>query len=74
MCEACNFLIYGGLIGKVDGCPMGGPISVVLSNRFRVKMEFDIVKHLNLYKPFVDDVYSKHIENEPPEDIYISIF
>ena len=46
MCEACNFLIYGGLIGKVDGCPMGGPISVVLSNRFRVKMEFDIVKPL----------------------------
>ena len=46
LCEACNFLIYGGLIGKVDGCPMGGPISVVLSNRFRVKMEFDIVKPL----------------------------
>ena len=57
------------MIGQVDGCPIGGPISVVLSNRFCGKMEFDIVNPLTLklYKCFVDDFYRKHIENEPPE-------
>ena len=46
---------------------MGGPISVVLSNIFCVKMEFDAVKPLKpkLYKGYVDDIYSKRIKNQP---------
>ena len=44
--KGCTFLADGKLIRQVDGCPMGGPISVVLSNIFCVKMEFDIVKPL----------------------------
>ena len=46
---------------------MGGPISVVISNIFCVKMEFDIVKPLKpkLYKGYVDDIYSKRIKNQP---------
>ena len=43
---------------------MGGPISVVLSHIFCVKMEFDTVKPLKskLYKRSVDDIYSKRIK------------
>ena len=46
---------------------MGGQISVVLSNKFCVKMEFDVVKPLKskLYKRYVDDVYSRRIKNQP---------
>ena len=46
---------------------MGGPTSVVLSNIFCVKMEFDVVKPLKpkLYKGYVDDIYSKRTKNQP---------
>ena len=67
LCKGCTFLADGRLIRQVDGCPMGGPISVVLSNIFCVKMEFDVVKPLKpkLYKRYADDIYSKQIKNQP---------
>ena len=67
LCKGCTFLADGRLIRQVDGCPMGGPISVVLSNIFCVKMEFDVVKPLKpkFYKRYVDDIYSKWIKNQP---------
>ena len=59
-------LAYGGLIREIDGCPMGGPISFVLSNIFCIKLEFDIVKPSTrkLYKCFVDDIYGKRAKNQ----------
>ena len=67
LCKGCNFLADDKLKRQVDGCPMGGPISVVLSNIFCVKMEFDVVKPLKpkLYKRYVNVVYSKRIKNQP---------
>ena len=52
LCKCCTFLADGRLIRQADECPMSGPISVVLSNIFCVKMEFDVVKPLKpkLYK------------------------
>ena len=47
------------LIKKIDGCPMGGPISVVLLDIYVCKFEEDIValsKHL-FYRSYVDDTY-----------------
>ena len=46
---------------------MGGPISVVISNIFCVKMESDLVKPLKpkLCTRYVDDIYSKQIKNQP---------
>ena len=44
LCKGCKFLGDGRLIRQVDGCPMAGLISVVSSNIFCVKMEFDVVK------------------------------
>ena len=66
LCKGCTFLADGKLIRQVDGFPMGGPISVVLSNIFCVKMEFDVAKHLypKLYKRYVDDIFSKRIKNQ----------
>ena len=67
MCKGFTFLADGRLIRQADGCLMGGPISVVLSNIFCVKMEFDVVKPLKpkRYKRYVNDVYSKRIKNQP---------
>ena len=47
MWKGCTFLADGRLIRQVDGYVMGGPISVVLSNIFLVKMEF----YVKLLKP-----------------------
>ena len=44
--KCCTFLADGRLIRHVDGCPMDGSLSVVLSNISCVKMEFDAVKPL----------------------------
>ena len=46
LCKGCTFLADGRLIRHVDGCPMDGSLSVVLSNISCVKMEFDAVKPL----------------------------
>ena len=69
LCKSCTFLAEGRLIRQADECPMGGPISVVLSNIFCVEMEFDVVKPLKakVYKRYVGDIYSKGIKNQPDE-------
>ena len=66
-CKSCTFLVDVRLIRQVDGCSMGSPISIVLSNIFRVKMEFHVVKTLKtkLFKRYVDDIYSKQIKSQP---------
>ena len=62
-----TFLADGRFIRQVDGCPGGGPTSVVLSYIFCVKMEFDVVKKWKPkpYKHCLDDIYSKRIKNQP---------
>ena len=49
-----RFLTDGRLIRQADGCPMGGPISIVLFNTICMKME----------KSHVDDIYTKQIKNQ----------
>ena len=43
------FAANNRLIKKIDGCPMGGPIFVVLSDIYVCKMEEDIVAPSNLF-------------------------
>ena len=57
LCKGCTFLADGRLIRQVDGCPMGGPISVVLSNIFCVKMESDVVKPLKPKLKQIKNIY-----------------
>lgn len=49
------------LIRQVDGCVLGEPISVVLSEIFRLKMELDAVKPLSpkSYKFYVIGIYQE---------------
>ena len=46
LCKGCTFLADCRLIRQVEGCPVGGLISVVLFNIFCVKMKPDLVKPL----------------------------
>ena len=71
MYKGCSFSVDDKtdkirLIRQVDGCPIGGSISVVLSNKFWVKME-SVVKPLKPKpcKCYVHDIYSKQIKNKP---------
>ena len=67
----CVFSVNNQLIKQIDGCPMGGPISVVFSDIFMNKMERDIVIPIasNLYKRCVDDTFAKRKKNKP-DDLY----
>ena len=57
--QECVFTINNRLIKQVDGCPMGGLISVVFSDIYVCKTEEDIVIPANpiFYKGYVDDPY-----------------
>ena len=48
----------------VDGCTMGGPLSVTFSNIYLTTLEKDQVKPLKpkLYRRFVDDVISRRLK------------
>ena len=55
----CVFSANSRLIKQIDGCPMKGPISTVLSDIYICKMEEDIVTPSKplFYKCYVDDTY-----------------
>ena len=57
--KECTFSVNNGLIKQIDGCPMGGPISVVFADIYMCKMEDDVVAPLKpmFYKRYVDDTY-----------------
>ena len=67
----CIFSVNNQLLKQIDGCPMGGSISVVFSDIFMNKMERDIVISIapNLCKRYVDDTLAKHKKNKP-YDLY----
>ena len=54
---------------QIDGCAMGGPLSVILADIHMVRTENVVVKPLNpeFYKRFVDDMYSRR--NKSQQDV-----
>ena len=60
------FSVNDRLIKQIDGCPMGGPISVIFPDIYMCKMEEDVVKPLKpiFYKRYVDDMHGKRNRNE----------
>ena len=54
-----TFSVNNRLIKQIDGCTMGGPISMVFVDIYMCKMEDDVVATLKpiFYKRYVDDTY-----------------
>ena len=67
--KECTFSLNDRLIKQIDGCPMGGSISVVFADIYMCKMEDDVVAPIKpiFYKRYVDDTYirrKKHTKGE----------
>ena len=65
----CTFQFNQKFYKQTDGCSMGGPLSVILSDIWMTKMENEIVipKQPKFYKRYVDDIINRRKINEPDE-------
>ena len=59
-------MLNSNLYKQIDGCTMGGPLSVTLSDIYMTKTE-EVVKPTNssFYKRYVDDRISKKKKDQP---------
>ena len=62
-----TFMFQSNFYKQVDGCTMGGPLSVTLANIALTKLEIQKVKPTNpvFYKRYVDDVINRRKTDEP---------
>ena len=62
-----SFMFNDAFYKQTNGCTMGGPLSVILSNIFMTMLEKDVVLPLKplFYKRYVDDVISRRKKNVP---------
>ena len=62
-----TFMFNDTFYKQTDGCTMGGPLSVILSNIFMTMLEKDVVLPMkpSFYKRYVDDVISRRKKNMP---------
>ena len=53
------------LFKQTNGCTMGGPLSVTLSDIHMIRMETDVVVPIRLifYKRYIDDIYNRRQKN-----------
>ena len=60
-----TFTINNNFYKQTDGCIMGGPLSVIVSGIFIIKMENDIVIPTKpiFYRRYVDDIYNRKKKN-----------
>ena len=65
----CSFQFNHQLLKQVEGCTMGGPLSVTFAEIHMVRMENDIVIPLKpiFYRRFVDDIINRRKKNAPDE-------
>ena len=61
-----TFIFQPNYFKQIDGCTMGGPLSVTFANIFLKKLEKDIVRTHNppFYKRFLDDVITTRSINQ----------
>lgn len=65
-----TFIFNGKFYRQIDGCTMGGPLSVVFSDIFMTKMEKDALyppRKPLFYKRFVDDIITRRMKSVPDE-------
>ena len=57
----CTIQFNQSFYKQIDGCAMGGPLSIKLADIHMVRTENEVVKPMNppFYKRFVDDIYSR---------------
>ena len=62
-----TFMFQNQFYKQIDGCTMGGPLSVIFSDIFMTKLEDDVVRPLKpiFYKRFVDDTFNRRKKNNP---------
>ena len=62
-----TFMLNSNFYKQIDGCTMGGPLSVIFSDIYMTKTEEEVVKPTNpsFYKSFVDDIISKKKKDLP---------
>ena len=62
-----TFMLNSNFYKQIDGCTMGGPLSVIFSDIYMTKTEEEVVKPTNpsFYKRFVDDIISKKKKDLP---------
>ena len=67
--KECTFSVSNRLIKQIDGCAMGGTISVVFADIYICKMVDDVVAPLKpiFYKRYVDDTYVRRKKNTTDE-------
>ena len=67
--KECTFSVNNRLIKKINGCFMGGPISVVFADIYMCKMEDDVVAPTKpiFYERYVDNTYIRRKENTKDE-------
>ena len=67
--KECTFSVNNRLIKQINGCFMGGPISVVFSDIYMCKMEDDVVAPTKpiFCERYVDDTYIRRKENTKDE-------
>ena len=65
-CE-CTFMFNDNFYEQIDGCTMGGPLSVILSNIFMTMLELHVVKPMKpkFYRRYVDDIIKRRKKNCP---------
>ena len=64
-----TFVFQNNYYKQSDGCTMGGPLSVILSDIYMTKLEEDVITPMDppFYKRFVDDTFNKRTKNVPDE-------
>ena len=62
-----TFMLNSNFYKQVDGCSMGGPLSVTFSDTYMTKTERKVAEPTKpqFYKRFVDDVINKRYKYQP---------
>ena len=70
--QNCVFSVNNKLVKQVDGCPMGGAISVTMSGIHLKRMEKEraLPSKPKFYKPYVDNTITKRKKNTDIDELF----
>ena len=61
------FMFNDQFYRQINGCTMGGPLSVIMANIYMTKLEIDVVIPMAppFYKRFIDDIITRRKRDTP---------